>query len=159
MPQAYDVVIVGGGAAGLSAALLLGRCRRRVLVCNDGEPRNAASNGVHCLLGNERIAPFELLAKGRIELREYKSVALRDDEVLAISNADNQFTISCLSGLSVTARKVLLTTGVRMTYRRSTAFRSCTGGACTTARTATVLSTATNHLGCTAKVTRGPDLR
>jgi thioredoxin reductase len=113
LPQAYDVVIVGGGAAGLSAALLLGRCRRRVLVCNDGEPRNAASNGVHCLLGNERIAPRELLAKGRIELREYKSVALRDDEVLAISRPDNQFTISCLSGLRVTARKVLLTTGVK----------------------------------------------
>jgi thioredoxin reductase len=159
LPQAYDVVIVGGGAAGLSAALVLGRCRRSILVCDDGRPRNEVSPAVHCLLGNEGIGPSELLAKGRNELREYKSVALHDDEVLAITKADNQFTMSCLSGLTVTARKVLLTTGVKDEVPTSKAFRSCTGGAYTTAPTATVLSTATNHLGSTAKVTRGPDLR
>jgi choline dehydrogenase-like flavoprotein len=53
----YDVVIAGGGAAGLSAALVLGRCRRSVLVCDDGHPRNEASHAVHCLLGNEGIPP------------------------------------------------------------------------------------------------------
>jgi thioredoxin reductase len=92
------VVIVGGGAAGLSAALVLGRCRRSILVCDDGRPRNEVSPAVHCLLGNEGIGPSELLAKGRNELREYKSVALHDDEVLAITKADNQLTMSCLSG-------------------------------------------------------------
>ena len=76
LAQAYDVVIVGGGAAGLSAALVLGRCRRTVLVCDEGHPRNAASLAAHCLLGNEGIAPSKLLAKGRQELSEYEGVVL-----------------------------------------------------------------------------------
>jgi thioredoxin reductase len=159
LPQAYDVVIVGGGAAGLSAALVLGRCRRSVLVCDDGHPRNEVSPAAHCLLGNEGIGSSELLAKGRNELREYKSVAVHGDEVLAITKADNQFTISCLSGLTVTARKVLLTTGVKVKFRRSTAFRSCMGVAYTTALTATGSNTVTNHSRSTAKVIRVPDLR
>jgi thioredoxin reductase len=113
LSQAYDVVIVGGGAAGLSAALLLGRCRRSVLVCDDGHPRNAASHGVHCLLGNEGMAPSELLAKGRRELGAYQSVVLRDDKVRSITKGKtNEFSVICEEGLTAAARKVLLTTGL-----------------------------------------------
>jgi thioredoxin reductase len=57
----YDVVIVGAGPAGLSAALVLGRCRRRVLICDDGHQRTAASHGVHCFLSRDGISPRELL--------------------------------------------------------------------------------------------------
>ena len=82
MSETYDVIIVGGGPAGLSAALVLGRCRRSVLVYDDGRPRNRTSPAAHCLLGNEGIAPSELIAKSRLELREYERVVLLDDKVL-----------------------------------------------------------------------------
>jgi thioredoxin reductase len=81
LPETYNAVIVGAGPAGLSAALVLGRCRRSVLLCDDGHPRNRTSPAAHCLLGNEGIAPSELLAKSRLELREYERVVLLDDKV------------------------------------------------------------------------------
>jgi thioredoxin reductase len=109
----YDVVIAGGGAAGLSAALVLGRCRRNVLVCDDGHPRNEASHAVHCLIGNEGVPPGELLAKGRRELRAYGHVALRDDKLVSIAREQTEFTVTCASGFSAVARKVLLTTGLK----------------------------------------------
>jgi thioredoxin reductase len=109
----YDVVIAGGGAAGLSAALVLGRCRRSVLVCDDGHPRNEASHAVHCLLGNEGMSPVKLLAKGRQELRAYGHVALRDDKLVSIEREQTEFTVTCASGFRAAARKVLLTTGLR----------------------------------------------
>jgi len=109
----YDVVIAGGGAAGLSAALVLSRCRRSVLVCDDGHPRNEASHAVHSLLGNEGIPPLELLAKGRHELSAYDRFALREDKVVSIGREHTQFTVTCASGFRAVARKVLLTTGVQ----------------------------------------------
>ena len=109
----YDVVVAGGGAAGLSAALVLGRCHRSVLVCDDGHPRNEASHAVHCLLGNEGIPPVKLLAKGRQELRAYSHVALHDDKVVSIEREQTHFTVTCASGFRAAARKVLLTTGLR----------------------------------------------
>ena len=74
MSDVYDVVIVGGGAAGLSGAIVLGRCRRRVYSAMSGQPRNQASRGVHCLLGHEGTPQLELLARGRCEIERYTTV-------------------------------------------------------------------------------------
>jgi thioredoxin reductase len=110
--QAYDVVIVGGGAAGLSAALVLGRCRRRVLICDDGHPRNEASQAAHCLLGNEGLEPTKFLLKGRCELSAFENIVLHQDTVTSITKGEGEFTIACAAGLRAAARKVLLTTGL-----------------------------------------------
>src|SRR5690242_20269223 len=67
----FDVIVVGGGPAGLSAALMLGRCRRRVLVCDLGQPRNRRSRAVHGYLTRDGMAPAELLVCGRRELTQY----------------------------------------------------------------------------------------
>jgi thioredoxin reductase len=77
----YDGVIVGAGPADLNAALILGRCRRRVVVCDTGQPRNAASHGVHGILSRDGIAPLELLRLGREQLQPYTSVTLWRAEV------------------------------------------------------------------------------
>ena len=71
----HDTIIVGGGPAGLSGALLLGRCRRKVLLFDEGRPRNEASPAVHAFLGHEGIAPLDLLERGRDELARYPNVA------------------------------------------------------------------------------------
>lgn len=109
----YDVVIVGGGAAGLSAALVLGRCRRRVLLCDEGEPRNAAAQGIHCLLGHEGLPPSDLLARGRTELRQYPTVTARAERVSDITPMDNRFSVTCADGTAQMALKVLLATGLK----------------------------------------------
>ncbi|MFZ2173903.1 MAG: FAD-dependent oxidoreductase, partial [Rhodococcus sp. (in: high G+C Gram-positive bacteria)] len=69
--ERYDVVVLGGGAAGLSAATALARSRRSVLVVDAGEPRNGPAAGVHNVLGHDGIAPLELLATGRKEATSY----------------------------------------------------------------------------------------
>lgn len=73
----YDVIIAGAGPAGLSAALLLGRCRRSVLICDDGLPRNAASRALHGFLTRDGIAPGEIRRIGREQLAAYPSVEYR----------------------------------------------------------------------------------
>lgn len=67
----YDVVVVGGGAAGLAGALMLGRARRSVLVIDNGEPRNAPAGAMHGYLGHDGVPPARLLATGRAEVRGY----------------------------------------------------------------------------------------
>ncbi|TMC91381.1 MAG: NAD(P)/FAD-dependent oxidoreductase, partial [Chloroflexi bacterium] len=73
----YEVIIVGAGPAGLSAALILGRSRRRVLVCDSGEYRNAASHALHGFLTRDGIAPAELLRLGCEQLRPYENIEVR----------------------------------------------------------------------------------
>jgi NADPH-dependent 2,4-dienoyl-CoA reductase/sulfur reductase-like enzyme len=77
----YDAVVVGGGSAGLSAALVLGRSRRRTLVLDSGEPRNAPSSGVHGFFSRDGILPEELLRIGREQLEPYPSVEVRSARV------------------------------------------------------------------------------
>ena len=112
MSGRYDVLIVGGGAAGLSAALVLGRCRRGVVLYDDGQHRNAASHAIHCLLGQEGTPPGELYGIARSELQQYRTVTLRAGRVKQITPLENEFSAICDEG-TVTARKVLLATGLK----------------------------------------------
>jgi thioredoxin reductase len=108
----FDVIIVGAGPAGLSAALMLGRCRRRVLVCDTGRPRNAASHALHGYLTRDGLAPREFLAIARRELATYDTVELRDVEILDAECIDGRFRVTMAGGGEARARKLLLATGV-----------------------------------------------
>jgi thioredoxin reductase len=108
----YDVIIVGAGPAGLSAALMLGRCRRRVLICDTGRPRNRASQALHGFLTRDGIAPREFLTLARGDLEKYDSVELRDVEVADAVCRDSQFEVTLATGERLCSRKLLLATGV-----------------------------------------------
>jgi len=109
----YDVVIVGAGPAGLSAALMLGRCSRSVLVCDTGRPRNAASRSLHGYLSRDGIPPLEFLAIAVDQLRHYTTVEMRRVEVTAARClANKRFEVMLADGRIVRARKLLLATGV-----------------------------------------------
>ena len=105
--ETYDVAVVGGGAAGLSAALVLGRARRRVAVVDAGAPRNAPASHMHGFLSRDGMSPAELIACARAEVRSY-GVDLVDDEVVEITEG---FTLRLAGGGTVTARRLLLATG------------------------------------------------
>jgi thioredoxin reductase len=107
-----DVVVIGAGPAGLSAALLLGRCRRRVVVCDAGRPRNAAAEALHGYLTRDGVPPRELLRLGREELRPY-GVDLRQVLVTDVVQGAEGFDVHLESGERLGARTVLLATGVR----------------------------------------------
>jgi thioredoxin reductase len=105
----HDVVVVGGGAAGLSAALLLGRARRRVAVIDAGEPRNAPAAHMQGFLSRDGMPPADLLAVGRAETAGY-GVELVQDRVVGI---DPGFFVRLAGGRVLGARRILLTTGAR----------------------------------------------
>ena len=107
-----DVVVIGGGPAGLSAALMLGRCRRRVVVCDAGQPRNAAACALHGYLTRDGIPPGELLRLGRDELRAY-GVEMRQVAVTDVVPSLDRFQVHLDGGGLLTARKLLIASGVR----------------------------------------------
>ena len=106
-----DVVIIGGGPAGLSAALVLGRSRRRVLVLDAGNPRNAPSPAAHSLFTRDGDSPRELLRIAREQLRPY-DVEMRTVEVTDVLREEGGFAVVLADGSRVAARRVLLSTGV-----------------------------------------------
>ncbi len=108
----YDVVIVGAGTAGLSAALVLGRSRRRVLVLDGGEPRNTPSAGAHGFFTRDGVSPRELLEIGREQLAPYEGVEYRTVRAAEVSGSDGRFEVRLEDGDEVLARKLVLATGV-----------------------------------------------
>ena len=109
--RTYDVVVVGGGPAGLSGALALARARRRVLVVDAGEPRNAAADRVHNYLGREGTPPAELLALGRAEVEAY-GAELVAGTVVGAEPVPDGFVVRLGDGSGVRSRRLLVTTGL-----------------------------------------------
>jgi thioredoxin reductase len=108
----FDVVIVGGGSAGLSAALVLSRARRRVLVVDSGSPRNAPATQMHGYLSRDGLAPSELVSIGRAEIAVYGATVL-DAEVTAVATDGGAgFRVRVSGGREISARRLLLATGL-----------------------------------------------
>src|SRR6478752_2320809 len=107
----YDVVVVGGSAAGLSGALMLARSRRSVLVVDAGQPRNAPADGVHGLLGREGMNPLELIARGREEVRGYGGEIV-DGEVVSAARDGDGFAVELAGGRRVRGKRLLVTAGL-----------------------------------------------
>ncbi|MBA2627019.1 MAG: NAD(P)/FAD-dependent oxidoreductase [Gemmatimonadales bacterium] len=107
-----DTIIVGGGPAGLSAALILGRARRRVLLFDAGSPRNQCSLSMHGYLTRDGLSPAEFLRISREQLAPYSTVELRDEEVADVDARDGGFTVTLAGGRRCDSRTLLLATGV-----------------------------------------------
>lgn len=130
----YDVIIVGGGPAGLSAALMLGRARRRVIVIDAGKPRNAAARVFHGFLGRDGLNPHDFLSDGRKEVAKYRVELLNDTvvggEVLSESAEHpfpTAFAVHTEGGRSLKCRKILFATGMCDEVPDLPGFRECYG--------------------------------
>ena len=108
----WEIVVVGGGAAGLGAALVLARARRSVLVVDSGQPRNTPADGVHGYLGREGTSPRELLAIGRAEVTGYGGEVVAGEVAAAQRLDDGRFRLLLADGSTVTAQRLLVTTGL-----------------------------------------------
>ncbi|MCV7423742.1 NAD(P)/FAD-dependent oxidoreductase [Mycobacterium yunnanensis] len=112
MDTEWDCIVVGGGAAGLSAALVLGRARRRTLVVDAGRQSNLPAHGIGGLLGHDGRPPAELYATGRAELEKYPTVEVRSGEIVVGRAEGGGFVLGLADGGEVGARRVLLATGM-----------------------------------------------
>src|SRR5215203_1230091 len=109
--QTYDVAVIGGGAAGLSGALVLARARRSVVVIDAGSPRNAQAEGVHGFITREGISPSELISTGQKEVESYGGRFI-NAHVTSARHAGDGFTVTLDDRGVVTARRLLVTTGL-----------------------------------------------
>jgi thioredoxin reductase len=130
----FDAVIIGGGPAGLSAALLLGRACRRVVLIDAGEPRNAAARELHGFLSRDGIPPRELLRLGRAEVERYGIVLIDDRVISAHCLCDRTahaggagFSVQCASGREFTGRKLLFASGTCDTLPELPGIKECYG--------------------------------
>lgn len=109
----YDAIVIGGGPAGLQAALTLGRMHRSVLLLDSGDYRNGTVAHAHNLLTNDGVAPADLRSRARAELAEYPTVRLRDAAVDGVTPFGEGFTVTLTDGAQEHAARVILATGMR----------------------------------------------
>lgn len=133
----YDVVIVGAGTAGLSAALVLGRSRRRVLVLDGGEPRNTPSASAHGFFTRDGVSPRELLEIGREQLAPYEGVEYRTVRATEVSGSDGRFEVRLEDGTKCWRASSCSPRASWTNYPRSRGSGSSGAVASTTAPTAT----------------------
>src|SRR3954464_186564 len=110
--EAFEVLIIGGGPAGLSAALILGRCCRRVCLIDAGQPRNIRSRALHGFLSRDGMPPAEFLELARGDVRKYPNVKWRNMEAVACNSLDHRFRVRLADDASVAGQLLLLATGV-----------------------------------------------
>jgi thioredoxin reductase len=122
-----DVIIVGGGPAGLSAALVLGRCRRHTIVFDAGHPRNEASHALHGYLTRDGISPAEFLRIGREQLAPYDTIEVRPAKVIGVERRDRRFRATIEGGEAFSSRMLLLATGLVDELPRIEGFRQFYG--------------------------------
>lgn len=113
MKSDYEVLIIGGGPAGLGAAMALGRLRRSVLVCDDFRPRNLAAAHMHNFAGNEGLSPLEWRKKARQDVEQYDTVKFFEGAVTSVVKIHGGFEATLSSKSSVTVKKVILAYGVQ----------------------------------------------
>ncbi|MGW0946226.1 NAD(P)/FAD-dependent oxidoreductase [Streptomyces sp. NPDC002623] len=111
--ETYEVIVVGGGAAGLSAALVLGRARRRTLVVDAGEPRNAPAAHMQGFLSRDGMPPAEFLAVGREEIARYGVQLVHDRAVDVTAGRGEGFAVRLAAGRTVHARQLVVATGLK----------------------------------------------
>jgi len=123
----YDVAIVGGGPAGLTAGIWLGRYLRRVVVIDAGDPRNWETRGIHGYLGLDSITPGELRGRGREECRRYGATII-DATVSTVDRVDDDmFRVTLESGATLTAARILLAIGVHDVWPDVPGLERCYG--------------------------------
>jgi len=125
----FDCVVVGGGVAGLSAAMVLGRARRRTLVLDEGRQSNRAAAHVGGLLGHDGTPPGELYELARAQVAAYDAVALRDDEAVDARAEGDGFVVVLSGGGEVRARALVLATGMAYEVPDVPGFAELWGGA------------------------------
>nr|WP_275100787.1 FAD-dependent oxidoreductase [Paenibacillus dendritiformis] len=115
----YDCAIIGGGPAGLNAALVLGRARRRVALLDSNRPRNAVTHASHGFITRDGVTPSEFRRIAYEEVRRYPSVEHLPTEVAEVNRIESGFEVADSSGLRLQARKVILATGVNSRLPKS----------------------------------------
>lgn len=123
----YDVIIIGGSYAGLSAALALGRAIRNVLVIDSGKPCNRQTPHSHNFLTQDGRTPVEIATSGKTDVMEYPTIRFLEDTVTAVSGENNSFEVFTASGHQVQAYKLLFSTGVKDLLPDLPGFASCWG--------------------------------
>jgi len=111
--QHQDVTIIGGGPAGLNAALVLGRARKKVTIVDEGRPRNAVTRKVHGFLTRDGITPREFRRIAQEEIRAYPSVSFAADTAVAITGTDGRFQIETAQGQTFASKKILFAVGMK----------------------------------------------
>lgn len=111
--ETTDVVIIGGGPAGLNAALVLGRARKKVVVIDEGRPRNAVTRESHGFLTRDGISPAEFRKQARADLLNYPSITIVEDEAVSASGSDGHFQIETAQGRSYRSQKLLFAVGMK----------------------------------------------
>lgn len=128
MTTMYDCIIIGGGPAGLNAALVLGRAKRKVLIIDDGNPRNKVTHESHGYLTRDRIKPAEFRRIAYEEVLRYPTVEHMAKRAQVMKQqADDTFSVQLLDGNIVYARKLLITTGLKEAFPALPGLKECYG--------------------------------
>ncbi len=126
-PNNFDVLIIGGSYAGLSAALSLGRSLRTVLIIDSGSPCNQKASHAHNFITHDGTAPHLIAEKARAQVLQYPSVTYRNDLAVSASATDTGFTVRTDSGHTFTAKKLILATGIKDKFPDIDGFAACWG--------------------------------